>query len=179
LITLLAADGTIIESFRYDDKAPWPENPDGSGPSLTRILPPFPPSDPASWRPSVKPGGSPSTDDSQKFTGDPNADLDRDGLSALLEYAHGTSDTMPDFQGNLFTINLEGTVILTLQRNLAADDIAWSFEHSPDLETWLPSDDELLFLGTKDLGDGSARLKFSNNEDFAARHFWRARTTTR
>ena len=177
-LTLLAADGSIIESFRYDDKAPWPTSPDGFGPSLTRILPPGPPSTPESWRPSVSPGGSPAVGDSRSFTGDPNADLDRDDLNALLEYAYGTSDTEPDLEANLFTIKLDGTVILTQQRNLAADDIEWSFEHSPDLETWSPASD-LSFIGSSDNGNGTVKLKFSSMENDAARNFWRARAVKR
>ncbi|YCM46396.1 lamin tail domain-containing protein [Verrucomicrobiaceae bacterium 227] len=177
-LTLLAADGSIIESFRYNDKAPWPTSPDGFGPSLTRILPPGPPSTPESWRPSVSPGGSPAVGDSRSFTGDPNADLDRDDLNALLEYAYGTSDTEPDLEANLFTIKQDGTVILTQQRNLAADDIEWSFEHSPDLETWSPASD-LSFIGSSDNGNGTVKLKFSSMENDAARNFWRARAVKR
>lgn len=179
VITLLAADGSIIESFRYRDDAPWPKSPDGTGPSLTRILPPGPPTDPANWRRSVALGGSPSVKDSVPFTGDPAADLDLDGLSAFLEHAYGTSDTVPNLGGNLFTLKLDGTPILSLQQNLAADDLEWSFELSSDLLTWRPAGDVLKFLGTTDNGDGTARLEFSSAEDFAARHFWRARATKR
>lgn len=179
VITLLSADGSMIESFRYRDGAPWPGSPDGAGPSLTRILPPGPPDNPASWRPSVAPGGSPSIKDSVPFVGDPAADLDRDGLSALLEHAYGTSDTEPNFGANLFSINLGGTPILSLQQNHAADDIAWSFEHSSDLQTWLPAGGDLNFLGTTDNGDGTARLEYSSAQDFVERLFWRARATKR
>ncbi|MDA7930878.1 hypothetical protein N9B34_01395 [Akkermansiaceae bacterium] len=63
MITLLAADDSIIESFRYDDDAPWPEFSDGLGASLTRILSP----------------------------GSPDADSDLDGINALLEHAYGTA----------------------------------------------------------------------------------------
>ncbi len=175
LITLLAADGSIIESFRYRDDSPWPKSPDGFGASLTRILPPGPPSDPASWRSSVATGGSPSAEDSVPFTGDPEADLDLDGITALLEHAYGTSDAVPNFGEDFFTINLDGTLNLSLQENLAADDIEWIFEHSSDLLTWQAAADQLIFISTTDNGDGTARLQFSSAESITARQFWRAR----
>ncbi len=38
-IRLVALDGTDIEMFVYDDKSPWPENADGQGFSLVRVMP--------------------------------------------------------------------------------------------------------------------------------------------
>ena len=60
-LTVLAADSSVIESFRYNDSGSWPLSPDGEGASLTRILPPQDPNLPFSWRPSVASGGSPGT----------------------------------------------------------------------------------------------------------------------
>ena len=50
-ITLRAASGEIIESFRYNDKSPWPTAADGDGASLQLIAPEHnpDPADPASW----------------------------------------------------------------------------------------------------------------------------------
>jgi hypothetical protein len=48
---LLAADSSTIVDFTYNDKAPWPETPDGEGPSLVLMRPEL--SDPAvawNWR---------------------------------------------------------------------------------------------------------------------------------
>ena len=177
-LTLLAADGSLIESFRYDDEAPWPESPDGGGPSLTRILPPQTADDPASWRPSVASGGSPGTRDSMDFAGgEPGADDDRDGLTALIEHAHGTSDAIPDAPESLFRLAADG--VLSLQRNLAADDVLWSFEQSADLEIWTPSGTDLVFLGSTDNGDGTAQLRFANSGEPGQVRFWRARVTLR
>ena len=62
-ITLQAADGTIIDRFRYNDIAPWPIAADGSGSSLVMIDPPSDPGlgpGPASnWPTSPAAGGSP------------------------------------------------------------------------------------------------------------------------
>lgn len=174
-ITLLAADGSVIESFRYRDDSPWPKSPDGFGASLTRILPPGPAEDPASWRASVSDGGSPSEDDSVLFVGDPGADLDGDGLSAFLEHAYGTSDAVSNIGEDLFSINIDGTLNLSLQRNLAADDVEQVIEFSADLVTWQPATDELVFESTTDLGSGRARLQFASAEALAERSFWRVR----
>jgi len=57
------------------------------------------------------------------FTGDHRVDADRDSLSSLLERRFGTSDSSPDLQGKLFTIVENGGLNMSLQVNLAADDM--------------------------------------------------------
>ena len=51
VITLKSDIGRVIESFRYDDSSPWPEDSDGLGSSLERIDPLFDEEFPTSWRP--------------------------------------------------------------------------------------------------------------------------------
>ncbi len=96
-ITLVDRSGMVIQSFSWGDSLPWPEDPDGGGPSLELIDPMSgpDPSDPRNWRASLTAGGSPGSIPSTGFTGDPTADADKDGLNALLEYALGTSDHDP------------------------------------------------------------------------------------
>ena len=50
------------------------------------------PGDPANWRSSTTAGGNPGSGDSETFSGNPNDDLDGDGIEALLEHALGSSD---------------------------------------------------------------------------------------
>ncbi|MDB4618373.1 lamin tail domain-containing protein [Akkermansiaceae bacterium] len=177
-ITLLAADGSVIESFRYNDKAPWSTSPDGAGQSLTRVLSARDANDPLSWRPSASPGGSPNTDDIEGFGArDPDSDLDQDGLSGLLEYALGSSDQSADALASLFSINQEGPINLSIQRSLTAGDTALIIEHSTDLETWLPVGNELDYLGSVDHGNGTMTLQFAFSENLDGAHFWRLRTT--
>lgn len=172
-ITLRAADQSLIESFRYRDSAPWPISPDGRGPSLTRLLPPEDGKLATSWRPSVNPGGSPGASDALTFTGDPKADLDGDGLPALLEYAFGSRDTVPDYDiTSLFRIGNEGSV-LKLRQNLAADDIHWLIEASPDLENWVPAD--LILQSQNNHFDGTRTLTFVRTSPPSRTKFWRAR----
>jgi hypothetical protein len=64
-ITLVHATGEVIASVDYRDSAPWPVAPDGAGFSLVPVNSNFnpDPGNPASWRSSSKPGGSPGADD--------------------------------------------------------------------------------------------------------------------
>ncbi len=73
-VTLLDSFGVVLQSFTYDDIAPWPTGADGTGPSLEYIGPldadaadptlvvgdPY--DDPGNWRASLQSGGSPGTD---------------------------------------------------------------------------------------------------------------------
>lgn len=61
-ISLVAANGVEILSFTYDDSTPWPETPDGDGPSLEIIDPLGDHNDPLNWRASDVDGGSPGSD---------------------------------------------------------------------------------------------------------------------
>ena len=166
-IALLDFGGADIIRFTYSDDHPWPTSPDGTGPSLVLIDPTSNPDHNlySSWRPSTTSGGNPGTTDATTFTGDPNADLDGDGLNALLEYALGTDDTDPnpcdtpiasyplaDDGNNTSTPHLA----LTYTRNLAADDLSYIIQTSPDLITWSDlTDPPTTFL---DQGDGTALI---------------------
>lgn len=58
-LELAAPDGTVVDRFAYGDAAPWPQGPDGYGPSLERIAPGLPADDPHSWRASLTDEGTP------------------------------------------------------------------------------------------------------------------------
>jgi len=89
------ADGNVIDSFRYNDLAPWPTDADGNGPSIVRNDPAsdLDPSLAANWTTGLV-DGTPGTPDGNVFSGDPLADLDGDGYVAIIEYAQGLSDTV-------------------------------------------------------------------------------------
>ena len=146
-LTLVGADGvTGIRDFTYGDSEPWPGAPDGLGPSLVLKNPSTANAtdayhnNAANWRSSVAAGGSAGGSDATAFTGNPAADLDLDGLNALLEYALGTSDTdnaeglaawslVPD-------VVVPGTWLFTHRRAVAADDLVITVEQSTDLQSW-------------------------------------------
>lgn len=60
-ITLYDRAGAQMTSVEYDDERGWPAQADGLGPSLEIIDPFGTPSDPANWRASIIPGGTPGT----------------------------------------------------------------------------------------------------------------------
>ena len=63
-LELVDAAGKRVDGLHFLDRAPWPQAPDGFGPSLERIHPSAPGEDPASWAASrlpdvAKPSGTP------------------------------------------------------------------------------------------------------------------------
>jgi hypothetical protein len=69
-ITLFGPFGETLQDFTYHDTAPWPTSPDGGGRSLEIIDPLGDPTDPANWRASATPGGSPGTGGAPSIPGD-------------------------------------------------------------------------------------------------------------
>ncbi|MBN1673422.1 MAG: lamin tail domain-containing protein, partial [Kiritimatiellae bacterium] len=62
-VALLDSEGNTVTSVRYNDKDPWPDEPDGDGYSLVAVDPDADPDNPANWRASNLIGGSPGYDD--------------------------------------------------------------------------------------------------------------------
>jgi hypothetical protein len=83
-VTLLSASGNPIFSVTYDDSAPWPTSPDGSGYSLEIVDPQGDANDPTNWRASSQFGGSPGA--SGEFDPLPG-DYDRNGTVEQHDYA--------------------------------------------------------------------------------------------
>jgi hypothetical protein len=121
-ITLLDATGAVIQNFTYSDA--WHSETDGVGYSLIAIRPDLPLSRDLSsnWRRSAVANGNPATTDAVGFTGDPNADQDKDGLSALLEYAMGTSDLTFTGPGFIRTKANNDSLTVEFTTRLVADD---------------------------------------------------------
>lgn len=62
LVSLLDRFGAIVDSVRYDDQAPWPNQPDGQGFTLSLLGTDLNNDVPSNWRASVSIGGSPGGD---------------------------------------------------------------------------------------------------------------------
>jgi len=173
-ITLLAANGNIIESFRYNDKSPWPETPDGNGPSLVRIAPKhrLNPKLPSSWRPSVENNGNPGSSDASSFEGE--------GHEAILSYSLKES---PFKNANSYGITqLEGSAdfvfIASIEANLSADDAVFSIEFSSDLKHW----NEGVFLGNIHSNSSGSTLSWQSKtlvNDQHSQQFARVKITIR
>ena len=128
------ADGSTIHDFEYGNNLPWPTPAAGENFSLVLVNPSFnpDPNDPQNWRPSLTTGGTPGLPSSTtSFAGSPEDDLDDDSLSALVEYALGTSDAIA---ANSPIVLTEGS--FSFPRNLAAEDVRIIVETSTDLQNW-------------------------------------------
>ncbi|MDB6079705.1 MAG: hypothetical protein JWO82_3452, partial [Akkermansiaceae bacterium] len=138
-IVLTAADGvTPLIDLTYSPLAPWPTAADGTGPSLVLSRPKIgiDLNLAGNWRPSIEVDGNPNTTDTLPFTGsDPDADADRDGLSALMEYALGSRDDTPTPQPLVLAVT-GGFATVTLQHPVAAESANLRVEASTDLVTW-------------------------------------------
>lgn len=131
-----------IFSVKYgDSNVPgWPVSADGDGATLV-LRRPFStsinPALPTSWRASSTAGGRPGQVDSTVFAGDPAADLDKDGFSALYEYAMGTSDADPNDRPQLEVSRLpSGQIAIEFHHPEAADDVVIEGLESLNLSAW-------------------------------------------
>lgn len=131
-----------VSEFTYDDLPPWPAA-DGTGASMVLIRPDLKPdpSNPLNWRASIASGGNPGGTDALPFTGTASADNDHDGLTALVEYVLGTSDSSPgsiDLHPKRGTDATSGLPFLeiTITRQQNADDATFAVESSTSLTGW-------------------------------------------
>jgi hypothetical protein len=157
-ITMVDQDGSTIVSFQYDDQGPWSGQADGKGHSLV-LKDPYDnadPRDPASWQQSFMPGGTPGMHVDVTFTGDPKADLDRDGLPALAEYYFGTSDLKVDDRRKVIQWSIDTYTdlehpglywTLRFPHDMTVQDVQVIIEFSSDLVHWSDASGRLLPTG--------------------------------
>jgi hypothetical protein len=152
-LQLVDAERNSIAAFTYNDTAPWPREAGGLGSALRLSTPKQRPNpnDSKSWH-----AQSPHAEVDPGIPGRPvngDQDLDQDGLSALLDYALGTSDTDPLSGPGAITYSVEALeggsddvfyFFIRFQTNLEARATAIIAELSKDLNesNW---DSEPLF----------------------------------
>jgi hypothetical protein len=174
----------VIRNFTYNDKHPWPNSPDGMGPSIVLIGAESNPdhSQGSNWRASTAALGEPGTSGASPFSGDPTADGDGDGLSAFAEHAFGTSDSDTG-DGSILqtTIAPDGSISVTYPVNLAAEDAIISMEQSTDLVIWTPAAPAFQLENEVHNGDGTATFTFYSIAPAApgSRLFVRLKVTAR
>lgn len=117
--------GTEIRRFTYDDAAPWPIEPDGTGRTLVLRSPQTIPNHalPSSWRTSITVGGSPGADDGSVYSlwqttnGAPgqtaNQDHDGDGVPNGVEHFLGGNTNTTGFTALPGVVNSGGTLSVT------------------------------------------------------------------
>lgn len=164
LLALNDLAGGTITAFTFNDI--WYPETDGEGSTLVALDEsglPTDANDPASWKVSSIPGGTPGGPDTtsgQGFTNwqlanfnqeqladplvsGPLADPDLDSLGNLLEYGMGLDPNSPN-QDKLpvpqfVQIENESFLALTFQRHVGLTDVIFSIEVSSDLENWAES----------------------------------------
>ncbi|MGI9239630.1 MAG: CotH kinase family protein, partial [Verrucomicrobiales bacterium] len=148
--------GDPIRDFTYDDAAPWPVSPDGSGPSLTLQQPATVPDHAlaTSWLPSSS-NGTPGLDDvgitytswREAIFGPGNPpgsgeldDPDSDGVVNLFEYSGGTDPlNASSVAGPAVGIAAAGAdefPTITYTRRRDRTDLSYLVEVSTDLASW-------------------------------------------
>ncbi len=176
-LLLVGAAGAIIKDFTYDDNAPWPTAADGVGYSLVLIAPQTNPDHnlAANWRLGSLPGGNPGTTDATTFTGNPNADADQDGLTARIEYALGTSDTVSNSSGVTASFDQDNFLTLTYTRKLAAEDFITEPQSSKDLTNWTSD----FTITEAPLGNGTVLVTARSNTPATTRNYGRVTVRAR
>ena len=154
-VVIKDALGGDIRRFIYDDQLPWPDASDGDGASLVLIAPDTNPDHtlPENWRPSATPGGNAGSSDAKTFVGDPNADLDNNGVPDLVDHAL-IGDGLP-------ILGFSGTTVgFGYDRDLAAEDVIVGFQISSDMSTW--TDGSGLFSELEPIyrGAGGQRMRY-------------------
>ena len=133
----------------------------------------------SNWRASVAPGGSPGASDAVPFVGDPDLDGDFDGLTAFMEHAMGSSDASPN-SGATISFEGSGRLVFEYPRNLAADDVIYEVQVSPNLVDWTPVAGGFEFSDETVLGDGTSLVAWRTIAPIAApREFVRLEVRSR
>lgn len=159
-ISLVGVDNQVIAEFSYDDKAPWPNDPDGNGFSLV-LKDPASHSNPdlaESWialAESRIDTQEPKNELIQAWLADQfginhlddlevsglGADPDLDGIANILEFFHAIDPNVPSAKKNLLHIELlpsaPGTRFgLTFTKRNDIGPSYWALEHGTDLSHW-------------------------------------------
>jgi hypothetical protein len=149
------AGTTIHDIDEYADKLPWPPGGDGDFSLVLRnvdeILRPDH-NDPANWRISRYPEGTPGDDDTLDYAAwkehhevsEDFGDGDDDGMVTMLEFFLGgdpmvaSEEFLPVAGAGIFTMDNgeESFLTLTFTREVAADELNYAVEFSSDLVTW-------------------------------------------
>jgi hypothetical protein len=163
-IKLSYGTGIPIIEFAYGDREPWPQSPDGSGPTLELIAPAkvgLDHGNPLEWRASGAVNGSPGQQVAPAFasfawqyglTGGPLGDDDGDGVANQLEYAFGMNPLVSS-QAGLPVGGTDGRhAVISFTRPALRPDLEYRAQFGFDLQTWR---NPPVFVGSVTNADGS------------------------
>jgi hypothetical protein len=179
LLTVRAANNSLIAQFTWSDLEPWPVAADGAGYSMVLNNPAANPvyGVGSSWRPSAQIGGGAGLADSTPFAGNPNADDDSDGQSNFLEYGVGTNPANPMSKSNPtiavlpYTVGADTRSYLRIQfqRSLTAD-ANYAVLLSEDALNWQTGDTAVTYVNTQNNGDGTATVTYRSTQPCDSGH---------
>ena len=111
------------------------------------------------------------------FTGDPDEDLDRDGFTAIAEFAMGTSDLVFNNPADPPTLTDDGSGGWEYVFPVALDalGVSASVEFSDDLQTWSSDPSVADFVESYVVGDRYYRKYRSKVPNTDSRLFMRVR----
>ncbi len=145
-LSVVNASGDLLLGLEYRDEVPWPDSADGEGYSLVLRDPAAPgaQNDPLLWTASHALGGSPGVMDVNETGNTVSNDFDTDGIPALGEQFHGTSDAEPQKVEEVFVIrpviqsNPEPSIswVMDVVHDPDATEVLMDIEVSVDLKTW-------------------------------------------
>jgi hypothetical protein len=103
LLQLWSPGGILVASVDYGDSEPWPEAPDGLGPSLERVSPLREDADASAWSASILVGGTPGrensahVDDEDNPTGGDGIPLVLVPRGAVWRFLRGRAEPPPEW----------------------------------------------------------------------------------
>ncbi|NCG26162.1 MAG: hypothetical protein GWP42_01285 [Verrucomicrobiales bacterium] len=186
LIELRDSTSSLLRSFTYNDKLPWPEGADGTGYSLVLIAPETNPDHALaeSWTASRSLHGAPVGNDKaytfpewqvlifneeqikdENFSG-ADADPDFDGLNNFVEYAFGYSPLDRSDQSrfsDLDLVEIEGVqyYVFSYSRWKGVKGVSFTVQISNDLKDWKSGEEYLVpVVGDFESADGSVNKTF-------------------
>ena len=145
----------VVDSVRYNDKAPWPAAADGSGPSLQRKYSNQYGDDPINWQAATATPGRENADVDTDGDGLPdsweiangtnplapnaNDDPDGDGFTNAQEYLAGTHPNDPASRLHVESVNLSGGGGVEFQFTAVSNrTFTVQFKDSLDVLGWSP-----------------------------------------
>ena len=165
-IELLDWQGDMIKAFDYGNGGKWPVSADGEGSSL-RLLTPLenpPHSNPEFWGASSLIGGTPGMPDVLGFSGNPEGDLDGDGISELFDYVFGFSDSVQN-SDSMIRFAIEGEFpLFSFRRALGTTDVTVWVEWSEDLEQWESGEDFVRLVSEETNKDGTRTVVYRTTQ---------------
>ncbi|MCD6101650.1 MAG: choice-of-anchor J domain-containing protein, partial [Candidatus Cloacimonetes bacterium] len=181
-IEIMDAGGLKVDYVDYDDNAPWPEAPDGNGPSLELIDPAFDNSLPESWQASWVDGGTPGAINSEEPAYVPDAyEPNNTSLEAAYippgTYDLSLSATQDEYDWFYCPVNAGDTVNVQISfddtqcdfdlsiYNKDGTEVDWSWgTTSPEeVEYVFPADDTLYICSIGYSGEGPYTMVFTIN----------------